>query len=796
MLTKMGCYVMTADTTNTRDEMIARIIQYVMEKLPGDESPIIKDFLKHYYMRVSPDDLGSRSILDLYGAVVSYWHFIYQRLPGEIKIRVYNPNLEEHGWQSPHTVIEISTDERPFIIDSVRLALTREGFNIDLLIHLSGICFRRDPSGNVIAMGAAKECIKQDFITETPLYIEIDRQSDIATLNRIRDIINEVISDVDIIVRDWKPMQAQAVACIKFLQQEITVQPASAADLADVIAFMQWIADDHFTFLAFARYKFSNKDDDNKLEYIPESALGLFSKKSRIPTVCNFKNMAAMTRQVYLSKERLMIGKTKVISTIHRPTHEDFISVKFFDTTGMLAEVWRFVGLYTAVAYTSAPKSIPYICKKIDAVFAISGFNQNTHDGKALLNIIDTLPRDDLFHATAQELHDLAIGVLFLQERQKIRLFIRKDIYGQYFSCLVYVPRDRFNSSLRQRMQNILQTELGGSSVDFSTKFSESILARIHFVVRVDPFVETQYSVEDIEAKLVESARTWNDDLHDALHESFGEEKANILMEDYSEAFPAGYCESFTARNAVIDIEHIEKLLANPAISLAMSLYRPIEDKESSCRFKLFRVDKPFPLSDVVPMLENMGLRIISERPYHIRRNGNSNDKVWVNDYRMLQPSGKILSPELVKNIFQEAFAAVWCGLVENDRFNRLVLSAMLTWREVAVIRAYFKYLWQTGLGFSQTSVEDALYNNSQVSKKLVAFFLKRFEIMPHKNEPVRQETLASYKSAILQELEEVKSLNEDRILRKFLHTIEATIRTNYFQLTCMATQNPIFLLN
>ena len=390
------------------------------------------------------------------------------------------------------------------------------------------------------------------------------------------------------------------------------------------------------------------------------------------------------------------------------------------------------------------------------------------------MNILETLPREELFQDSVEELLNLSSSIFRLQERQKIRLLIRKDTFGMFFSCYVFVPRETFNSQLRERMQLILMHHLNGYEVEFSTRFSESSLARIHFIIRIHPLQKVEFDIKDLEAKLIETARTWEDDLRDTLIDHSGEARGNELLKKYHAAFPAGYREFFSALQAVNDIDYFEHL--SDEFPLLMSLYHPLEEEKDAIRFKLFRIGATLPLSDVVPILENMGLRIISERPYQIMPKNSK--AIWINDYRMTHAFGENFDVEKVKNIFQEAFGNIWWKWADNDGFNKLVLSAELNWREISMLRAYAKYLWQIGFSFSSDHIAAAMYRNPSLALELVNLFKMRFD----PNNTVTEHEMKEQKIKIENLLDTVLNSNEDKIIRRYLDVIMATLRTNYFQ--------------
>lgn len=773
---------MTLSIDDSRADLINKLSAIIDHKLPEHEAHLIKEFLSQYFLGVSPYDLREKSIDELYGALVSQWQFIYQRKPGESKVRVYNPLLEQHGWQSTHTIIEIVHENKPFLLDSIRLALNKLDINVRLMIHAEGIRFERDAEGKitkVLPLNLQEQYTKDKKlpVAEAPIYIEIDKQSDNNRLQQITKILEQVLDDVDLMVRDWTKMLEKLTESIVIL--ETVHKQATKEELKETIAFLRWLAEDRFTFIGCAEYTFSvNDQGEHVMEFIPGSALGVLANPKLGSLTRNMDKMYPEARAALLGPDVLLLGKTDTLSTVHRPAYTDFVGIKYYDESGDVIKMIRFVGLYTSVVYNESVEDIPYIRKKINKVFNMASFPKNSHDGRALLHILGTLPRDELFQAKDTELFECAIGILHLQERQKIKLFLRRDTYGRYFSCLVYVPRELFNSQLRNKMQEILVQGLEGESVTFETQFSESILARIHFIIRVDQQKQIIYDKDALEERLLVASRTWNDDLNDALNEHYGEEQANLLYKLYVDAFPLSYKEIFNAQVAVLDINHMEVLRSGKARDLEMTLYRPIEDDPDTFRFKLFRYNQSIPLSDVVPILERMGLRIIGERPHEI--NFQDGSTVWITDYRMVHPDGKDLDPEQIKEGFQEAFAAVWEGLAENDRFNRLVLSAKLEWRDIVIFRCLYRYLWQTGFAFSQYYVEDAIYNNPGLAIKLLEYFYVKFN--PIVQIVDRETKLAEIKKSIQEGLETVASLNEDRIIRTYLGLLDAAVRTNFFQ--------------
>lgn len=764
---------MTRRLEEAREELIGRLIALVKDKLPANEAKLIEPFAKQYYLSAAPEDLLERNIIDLYGALVSFWHFINHRHLHEVKVRVYNPQFELHGWQSTHTVIEIVNDHLPFLIESVGMVLNRLGFNVHLILHTNGLKIERDEKGqiNKVYMGKSDNGHGK---TEMPIFIEIDRQSDPVVLESLRASLEATIEEVTLAVQDWQPMTKAMNDVINTLEKRLNLSNKKDLD-EEIIEFLKWINNNHFTFLGYCRRKITQQDNGYIWSFDKDSALGIL-KKFGETYFEPFQEMTKAAQELALSKHPLILGKTDRISTIHRPTYTDFIVVKCFDEQGNVIGQHQFIGLYTSAAYNRSPYFIPLLRLRVKKILERANVAEESHDGKILTNILETLPRDDFFHGTVEELYDLATGILHLQERQKIRVFIRRDSFARLYSCLVFVPRERFNSKLREKMQKILMDELGGYQAEFSTRFSESILARIHFVIRYKGDMAKEYSVNEIQDKIIQVSRTWEDNLRDALSEHFGEELGNRHFHNYRNAFPAGYRADYNVRTAVYDVNHMQKLSTKN--SLEMSFYQPIDEQEGILRFKLYSPGASIPLSDIIPMLECMGLRVISERPHEITPK--TGDSVWINDFGMIHTSGKELNVDAVKEKFQEAFYHIWYRHAESDGFNRLVLGSGLNWREVTMLRAYAKYLWQIGFTFSQAYIEDVLAGVPMITHDLVALFITRFE--PNLSQEKRNAQANALRLKIKNSLEEVKNIDEDRIIRRYMQVILATIRTNFFQ--------------
>jgi glutamate dehydrogenase len=739
------------------------------EKLPADQAAKLETFVRLYYDAVASADLLERGVLDLYGAALAHWNLAHQRTPGTAKVRVYTPQLEEHGWQSAHTVVEIVNDDMPFLVDSVSMELNRLDSAVHLIIH-PVLKVRRDEAGalvEVLPYDAPEEGIHESFI-----HVEIDRETEAAQLEKLTAGLARVLGEVRAAVEDWPKMLEQVREIGVQLERE--PPPIDPEELTEATALLEWLADGHFTFLGYREYDLVTEAGEDSLRRVDGTGLGILRETSQESVSPSFAKLQPEVRRLARAKNPLTLTKANSRATIHRPSYLDYVGVKRFDASGEVVGERRFLGLYTSSAYSMSPREIPLLRRKVARVRERTGFPPGSHDDKAFVEVIDTYPRDELFQISEEDLLDIAVGIVRLGERQRVRLFLRRDTFGRFLSCLVFVPRDRFNTDVRQRIQDILQDTLGGISSDYTTRISESVLARLHFIIHTKRGATSEYDVAEIEDRLVEATRSWTDDLHDALIEQCGEERGTRHFSRYEEAFPAAYRDDFTARAAVLDIERIERL--DPEDDLDMTLYRPLEARPGFFCFKLLRSGQPILLSHVLPLLENMGVKVFDERPYEIAPTGGH--QAWIYDFGLTYEDGEFELDRLGE-AFKDAFAKAWAGEVEDDDFNRLVLRAGLTWREIALLRAVSRYLRQTGSTFSQAYMQESLASNPEIVRLLAQLFHVRFD-------PNREDRRAEEANRLAVEIEEkidaVESLDDDRILRSFLRVIQATLRTNYFQ--------------
>jgi len=758
---------MATTGAKAKERRLAEVAALAQKRVSGPEAAQVEAFVRVYFGGVAPEDLLETPADTLFGNALSLWSFLKKRKPGTPRVRVFNPTIEEHGWLSTHTIVEIVTDDMPFLVDSVASALNQLELTVHLLIH-PVVKVRRDAKGALKGLGDG-----EGAVAESVQHVQVTRQVGDERLAAIEARLTEVLGSVRAAVEDWKPSLARIDALIREL--DTNPPPLPRDEVEEGKAFLAWLRDDHFLFLGVREYRLVKKGGKDYSEIVEGSGLGILRHVSPESAERHARPLSAAVSRNARAKGLLMITKATSRSFVHRPVYMDYVGVRLFGKDGEATGEVRFLGLLTSAAYNRNPREIPLLRLKVQRVIERAGFPARSHNGKALLNVLETYPRDELFQIDEETLTEIALGVVHLEERQRIRLFVRRDTYARFYSCLVYVPRDRYSTELREQMEAILLEALDGVAAEFTTQVSESPMARTHFMIHTRREGEAAIDVAAIEERLVAASREWSDDFRDAIVEALGEGRGSALFQRYRQGFPAAYRDAFAARAAVADIERVESLADGRDI--AMSLYRPVNAPETVVHFKIYHAGDPVPMSDILPMIENMGLRVMEEVPFRVEPAGTG--AVWIHDFTLSSRNGGEIDIAALRDRFQEAFARVWAGDMDDDRFNQLVLLAGLGWREVVVLRAFCKYLRQAGIAFSQSYMEETLANNPAIARIIVELFAARFD--PARAADAEIAT-ASIKARLAEALDQVASLDEDRILRRFVNLVDSMLRTNFFQ--------------
>lgn len=733
-------------------------------------------FIRRYYQSIQEEDLCQYQPADLCEMALGHLSFGNLHHRGESSLRIYNPTQAENGWESTHTVIEMINDDMPFLVDSLGMAINKHGLSIHLTIH-PVYRVRRDSENRLVEVMEQNGSGSNGHL-ESFMHFEIDQVTDPELIRKLETDIEKAMRDVRASVEDWRHMRVKARNISNEL--EFNPPPLETQMVKECLAFIKWMEEDNFTFFGYREYKYQQEEEKDVLYRIPGSGLGILrdeDDQQHKSTLAVFRNG---NKEVTGQFENLLIlTKTSLQATVHRPGDLDYIAVKDYDADGKVVGEKRFLGLFTSAAYSRTPQQIPLLRHKVEKVLGLSGMDPASHGGKAMAHILNSYPRDELFQSSAQELLETCTGILHLQERQRVKLFIRRETFGRYFSCFVFIPRDRYNTQIRERVQSVLMVALRGKMVKSSVVMTESVLARVHYIIHTTPWDFPKAQVPIIEKKIAATVRSWEDNLSDALKDQFGEEVGLKYFRRYSKVFPAAYREDILPHDAAQDIAQIAALTPDSE-NLRLSLYRPQPSGEKKLSLKIFRREKVIPIFEVLPMLENMGLQVLSERPYRLKFKDGS--LIWIQDFEMECGQLDVFDPKEVDGIFKDTFIQTWLGRMENDGFNKLVLRSRLTSRQTIMLRTYCKYLLQARVPFSQAYMEKALEANHEIAQLLVQLFENKFD--PDGSEKQRRREQKALSKKFNQSLQTVRSLDEDRILRRFFDAIKATLRTNYFQVT------------
>ncbi len=747
------------------------VAELIHQKVPKALAPLVDKFSQLLYGNISTLDLNNRNDSDMYGATLSLWNTLNEHKDQKPVIKVFNPQVSKHGWKSSHTVIEVVVCDMPFLVDSLRIALGRLGLTPHLMLN-SPIKIVRDKSNKIVELSAASDNKIKATSTETAFFIEVDRITEQSLLNNIVKELGSVVSDISLTVNDWQAMKDKLSETISNVKKSTFT--CSKEEHAETLEFLNWLQNDNFTFMGYRSYDMKSIKGDVALSAKNDTSLGLM-KQSTGTKQRLLSELGEDAREVALGKNILVLTKSNSRSRVHRPALLDYIGVKHFDDKGNVLGEERFIGLFGSAYYTNSALDLPLIKSKVSAVLQASGFGQKTHAYKTLINILETYPRDEILQSNTPTLLNNVLGVFQMQERDYSGLFVRRDTFDRFYSCMVYVPRERYNTKLRIQTQALLKEAFGSDeNVEFTTYFSESAQARTHYIVRVNS-TKADINVKEIERNLNEAACSWDDKLATALNSNKGEALGKTLARKYVH-FPQAYKDEVLPGTALVDIDKFERLTSEN--TLEMLFYQPQEESSDSrlVKLKLFHSGEPIHLSDVLPILENFGLKVIGESPYAIKT---ANGEVyWILDFSMLLTGKGKFNLEKVQSLFQDAFAKVWTGKLEDDGFNRLILGAELGGREVSILRAFAKYERQIGGTFSQSYIEDTFSRYPSIAKLIIKLFNLKFD--PKKK--TSEKNITKVEADIETSLDNVANLDDDRIIRRVVEMVGATIRTNYFQ--------------
>ncbi|MCH7743249.1 MAG: NAD-glutamate dehydrogenase [Proteobacteria bacterium] len=715
-------------------------------------------FAQSYYSQVPLSELLQKSWQTVIHALYSSWKF-YQKFDGtRSQVRVFNPTIEDDGFETRQTVIEVTAANLPFLLDSIRLMLNSESL---ILSDVQQCMLSAIRSGN-----KAPVIVDDRQPNETLIHLEIERVSNPVHLERM---IRKVLKLVHQVNKDFVPMRQQMLTWSgelgTGLQLDGKKRKAQGSNgEEETVDFLRWLSANNFTFLGYEEFILGKRGSD--VQRISSSSLGLCRKGMPV----NGLAFQVSGRKKY----QLLISKLPVRSKVHRSAYYESITIVRPGNTSGTRRACRFVGLFTSSAYNQNPVDIPVVRRKIEKIFEHQDLTASSHKGRVLSRIIEIFPRDELFLATSEELEEMVLASFALQERRVVRLLVRRSKH--FVSCLLYMPRDTYNTQLRIKIQAMLSQQFTAVESEFSTFFSESALTRTHFVLRVNPEQQTPFNLVKLEQEITRLTRSWEDELQWVLSEMHINNPDANPFHRYGRIFPPGYQDFFTPQEACFDISFLSRLTTQAP--LAVNLYEAYVVGSSYVKFKVFHLGDALPLSDVIPILENLGAKTVSEHPYELRLSDDA--RVWIHDFALEFRHIPVGGLQGVKQIFEEAFHNIWREGKENDSFNRLVPSAAMNFRQVKVIRAYSRYFAQLQSTYSQQYIADCLTRYSKITKQLWQMFELRLD--PALDRESALAKAARMKRQILSNIDKVENLADDRILRRFIEMIQATLRTNYFQ--------------
>jgi glutamate dehydrogenase len=759
---------------NVKRSLLEDLANLIDRKADEADRESLHSLAKAFYQRFAAEDMRDRSVENLYGCLYGLLRFLRRWDRSSPKIEIYNPDFHAHGWESHYTVLAILCRGIPFATASVRGELNRRNLPIHTIAS-SNLPTRRSEDGvleRVLGNGPGSGV---DDPEEAILYFEISRHANTDSLSELKDTLVEILGEVGVVVDDFLPMCDRLDEIVELVRASECVEQDYRDEAA---AFLQWLRQQHMTMLG---YEYLAVDYDvgghPQVRVESDKSLGLLRDRSTRGVADLRADLANMSTEE-LHYKQLSFSKSRERSRVHRLSYPDYVEARVFDTDGRVVGQHRFIGLYTSAVYTMSPKLIPILRRKVAAVMDLSNMDWAEHETRELARVLEVFPREELFQSSIAELSRTVNAVNRIQERRQTRLFVRPDIHRKFVNCLVYIPRDRYTTGQRRKIEHILELAFKAEEAEFTTHFSESILVRCHFVLRVNPAVPLEYDTSELEDQIVQATLAWEDRLRNRLVEEFGEEHGEDYANEFGEGFPPGYRDDYDPRVAVQDIKKIQRL--EHGDELGMSLYRPVEEGGERLRLRLYHSGTSLPLSDVLPILENLGLRVVTERPYPIA--AASGETYWIQEFSMIYCLSHDIELEQVKDEFEDAFARIWFGEAENDLFNRLLIGTRLSWREIAMLRAYARYLRQLQFPYSVEYIAETMADHLAITASIVEFFLTRFSPVFDGDEDWRGQRELAMEERILDSLESVQNLGQDRIIRQYVKAIKATLRTNFFQ--------------
>lgn len=745
---------------------IKKIISWAKDN--KKDSQIFTDYVKIFYNQCFGKDFADYSTEELFNVVLASFQFFQNKPKNSFKLRLYNPSQKSDGFESKYTILDIVNDDMPFLVDSVVIQFDNLGIDIKNIIH-PVLTSSRSKGGAIESFNHGVEKPNESVIQ---LHLAKISNSEIADLE---NHLSEILKTVRLAVDDWQAVVAVARKSadnfknISFKNDDF--------DSAEVRNFIDWVVDNHFIFFGSIEFDIENNKGEYLYKEVAGSRLGVYKSeyKDTKPTIVNVSSVEIedTVKKPYL----IEILKSRYKSHIHRYSNAERIRIQKFDDNGKVVGEYRFVGLFTSSVYYQNSRLIPIIRKKIERVINDTSFDHSSSSFKDLISTLESYPRDELFQIEHKDLLRISTGIVAMSGRSVVRIFVRNDKFSRFVSCLIFVPRDRFSTDLRRKIQGLLSEIYSGEVSDAFVQIADSNLTRLHVIIRTDHDVD-KIDVDDLEKKLITLCRLWIDDFEDEISANFENGEAKNMLNTYGNAFSVSYTNRFDAKATVLDIKHIGECLQSN--SVVCDIYKTVFVAEDIVELKIYSPEKELLLSDIMPILDRFGFNVVHEHTYIVSPKGCKN--VWIHYFHInLSKDKKDKLTDSIKTNFIDIVSKIISGETKVGYLNRLIVSADLTWREVDLIRAYDTYLYQIGFRFNQRYISDVLVKHRDLTKMLVELFETKFNPAIKGS---RQELVDEIVTKITKGLNKISDVGEDSVVRKMLNIIQATVRTNFYQTT------------
>jgi len=758
----------TAEQTHALHPVLDALFTRIQVETPAGRRDAVAAFAKAFLRRLSDEDLEEYGADALFAITTSAFRFVDERGNHPSIVRVFSPPRDD-GYGAAGTIIETNTDDSPFLVDSIVEELAARELRVKLLLH-PVIGTARDEEGRIERVLSGRDAAHRESV----MHVELERRLEERQRAELEKRIREILHDVRLVVRDFEPMQDR-VRHMMELARLATVR-YSPQEVGETVDFLDWLLQLNFVMLGYREYDLLDLPEGRAIKATEGSGLGILSDvgRSTFAEVTPLDSLATYIRQRIEDGDLLVISKTRAYSTVHRRARMDYVGVRKVSPDGRITGEARLIGLFTSKAYMEPATKTPLLHHKLEQILAAEDLIPGSHDYKAVVELFGAFPKDELFQGSAEELRRLVVGLLQLEEHAGIRVLVRKDLFGRQVSIVVALPRERFSAALRKRLQDMFMERFHGVTVDYHLSLGETESAKIFFTVHVEPGVQIpEIPYEELEADVERVARTWDDDLLDALTERLGEERGAALAAEYGPRFPDYYKTADSDWALVVDdVMKLEELESSPD-GFVVGIGNEAAG-ERLTRVRLYKTGGKVDLSAFMPLLESLGLRVVEEVPVHLGGEG----KVFIHDFGVLDGRGAVLDLEGVAEKVREALVSMWRGEAEVDSLNRLVIVADLTWHQVQILRAYRKYRMRVSTRFTEEYRNDAMAAHPHISARLVELFEARFD----PSREVSDEDVKAIKQQVLDDLTQVTSLDQDLILRSLLGTIQATVRTNVYR--------------